>query len=115
MDVLLIRACKILDVNVTSEHDISEITLIKQYRKMSLLYHPDKNKSIDAVQKFQEIHDSYEYIGRYLGYIDEEYYIDEDELFTTFDFDSYKDKLTIFLNLSPFDILIKYLYKDYSL
>jgi hypothetical protein len=34
----------------------------------ALQYHPDKNTSVDASAKFQEIHDAYEYLMRYQGY-----------------------------------------------
>lgn len=98
------EACKKLNISIDDEC-ISETTLKKQYRKMSLLYHPDKNKSGDAIQIFQEIHDSYEYLGKYLGYIDGDYYIDEYEeekvdycSETVRNFVSYKDTLMIFLN-----------------
>ena len=39
MEILFIEACQNLDI-VANEEDILEITLNKQYRKMSLLYHP---------------------------------------------------------------------------
>jgi hypothetical protein len=70
------EACNNLQI-VDFNDEISEAMLKTQYRKMSLLYHPDKNRSDSSIKKFQEIHDSYEFLGKYLGYIDEDYYFDE--------------------------------------
>jgi hypothetical protein len=36
--------------------------LKKHYHMKALLYHPDKNSSPDAARKFQEMHDSYEFL-----------------------------------------------------
>lgn len=46
-----------LDLN-----NINEDYLKKQYRKMALKWHPDKNKEPSANQKFQRINDAYEYL-----------------------------------------------------
>ena len=34
----------------------------KQYHKLSLRYHPDKNKSVDANERFQEINRAYRFL-----------------------------------------------------
>ena len=39
--------------------DASEDDIKKAYRKMALLYHPDKNKTHDAGVRFQEIAEAY--------------------------------------------------------
>lgn len=44
--------------NTATEHEIK-----KEYRKLSLLYHPDRNKDSNAVKKFQEIGEAYEVLG----------------------------------------------------
>jgi hypothetical protein len=54
------KACFHLDIVEDDEYDINKIK--KQYKLKALLYHPDKNQSLDASAKFQEIHDSYEYL-----------------------------------------------------
>lgn len=40
--------------------DASETDIKKAYRKLSLEYHPDRNKNPDAQSKFQEINEAYE-------------------------------------------------------
>lgn len=68
-----VESCKLLYLYEDENQDILEKTLVKQYRRLSLLYHPDKNKSFDANEKFQEIHDAYEYLSKYLGYMDDDF------------------------------------------
>jgi DnaJ-class molecular chaperone len=36
----------------------------KQYRKLSMKYHPDRNKDPDATKKFQEINEAFEYLTK---------------------------------------------------
>jgi DnaJ domain len=69
MDIL--TACSILEVenigNVTIE------TVKKQYHKLALLNHPDKNgNSQDATVNFQRIQEAYEVIKRELAFIEPE-------------------------------------------
>jgi curved DNA-binding protein CbpA len=40
----------------------------KQYRKLALKYHPDKNKSEEACEKFQQIHEAYVYLSEDFNY-----------------------------------------------
>lgn len=103
------EACNILGINNHNEEDIPETTLIKQYRKMSLAYHPDKNKSIDAIQKFIQVRESYDYLGKYLGYADEDYYTDEYEneghyngnmMFGSWNFVAYRNNIMEFLDIT---------------
>jgi len=49
-------ACKILEL----DDDHTEEDIRKQYRLLALQYHPDKNHSEDATEKFQEIKEAYE-------------------------------------------------------
>jgi DnaJ-class molecular chaperone len=105
------EACNILGINNDNEEDITEKTLIKQYRKMSLAYHPDKNKSIDAIQKFIQVRESYDYLGKYLGYADEDYYTDEYEneghYFGSWNFVAYRDDIIGFLDITLGDDIMK--------
>ena len=54
------KACKILDLNPKQHIKIDEIK--QQYKIHALKYHPDKNKSPNSTEKFQEIYTAYEYL-----------------------------------------------------
>lgn len=58
---------------------INETSIKKKYKFMALKYHPDKNKSEDANNKFNEIKEAYDYLMTYEGYADshEEYFEEE--------------------------------------
>ena len=61
--MILAQALKILDIS-------GEITLNvvkKQYYKMALRFHPDKNKDTVAVERFRECNDAYVYLQEYLN------------------------------------------------
>ena len=45
-------------LNLSNNASAEEIK--KQFRKMSLKYHPDKNKEEDAREKFQAVNEAYE-------------------------------------------------------
>ena len=63
-----VRSCQVLGINDTESGDITLDTLKRHYKMKALQYHPDKNTSVDASAKFQELHDAYEYLMRYQGY-----------------------------------------------
>lgn len=54
------EACNILNISNKQKIDVDELK--HKYRLCALKYHPDKNKSIDATEKFQEINSAYEYL-----------------------------------------------------
>lgn len=54
-------ACGLLNV---SEGELSDMDAIKRkYRIKALMYHPDKNKSDDACDRFREIREAYEFLS----------------------------------------------------
>jgi curved DNA-binding protein CbpA len=57
-----------IDLSKINYNDITIDYLKKQYRKMALLNHPDKNgNSIESNEKFKKINEAYQYLKRELG------------------------------------------------
>lgn len=55
------KASEILELDLKT--DLSPVTVKKQYHKLALLYHPDKNNgSIEANDRFREINEAYKYL-----------------------------------------------------
>tara|TARA_B110000285_G_scaffold84903_1_gene97387 strand:- start:25 stop:915 length:891 start_codon:yes stop_codon:yes gene_type:complete len=54
------KACEILDINSKQKINIDELK--HKYKRGALKYHPDKNNSIDAKNKFQEVSEAYQYL-----------------------------------------------------
>jgi len=73
------KACENLNISKTDE--ITNELLKRKYRLGALAFHPDKNTSPDASSKFQDIHESYEYLLKYLklGESNEEEDFEEDD------------------------------------
>ena len=66
-------ACLNLGISIVEDEPTITMEEIKQnYRIKALQYHPDKNPSPDAASKFQEIHESYEYLMKYEGFMDDD-------------------------------------------
>ncbi len=57
--ISMLAACRILEIN---KDDINIDNVKRQYRLKALYYHPDKNPSIDAKERFQEVLESYEFL-----------------------------------------------------
>ena len=69
------EACNILNIVVDDENELTETMLKRQFHKFCLLYHPDKNNKIPS-SKFLEISDAYDFLRKYMGFIDDESYDD---------------------------------------
>jgi curved DNA-binding protein CbpA len=66
-----------IDLSVISVNDITAEYLKKQYRKLALKNHPDKNNNTaESTTKFQQIHEAYEYLRRECKHLPED---DDDE------------------------------------
>jgi len=81
------KAFQILEIENVEYNNINIDLLKQKYHRLALLYHPDKNKSKNAVNKFREIKDAYEYLINELNLINE----------TNDKNSNYKDLLQFFL------------------
>lgn len=79
-------AYKILDLDINDEK-ITINQIKRQYHTKALIYHPDKNKTPEAVSKFQDINTAYQHILK----------VREFSIHTEDD-SSYKNILLLFLN-----------------
>ena len=59
------EACSILELYHISPSEITNEVIKKQYKIMALQYHPDKYHGNDANEKFQEIHEAYQFLMQY--------------------------------------------------
>lgn len=57
------KACEIFDLNESIEINAKELK--QRYKIYALKYHPDKNKSPNATEKFQELNSAYEYLRKH--------------------------------------------------
>jgi len=88
-----------IDLRVISPNDITLEYLKKQYRRLALKNHPDKNNnSVESNTKFKQINESYNYLKREIHHLnpeDEDSEIDDD---TPIDSSLYFNILRGFLN-----------------
>ena len=63
------KACILLEITLPNLTNLNREDLKKQYHKQALTNHPDKNSNtIESTQRFQEIHQAYEYLTHNLGF-----------------------------------------------
>lgn len=63
------NALEILEINSMTNNceDLTLELLKKQYRKMALKYHPDKNGNTpESNEKFRKINEAYNYLKKYM-------------------------------------------------
>jgi hypothetical protein len=90
------KALEILEIDLPYINDISLIYLQKQYRKLALINHPDKNgNTLDSNEKFKEINNAYTFLKKEINNLNS--YQDEDEIDENNNSSIYVDILTNFI------------------
>lgn len=79
-------------LELTNCEDINEEQLRRQYRKLALKYHPDKNKDANTTQKFQEISHSYMYLSNRIKQSNKPF-VDINEKETDEEYNHFKDTI----------------------
>ena len=68
-----------IDLNLVGYNDISLEYLKKQYRKLALKHHPDKNgNTIESNEKFQQINEAYNFLKKAIKHVNPEDIDDSD-------------------------------------
>lgn len=65
--ILTVENCRNI-LNIDEEENLTHEILRKHYRMNALKYHPDKNKEINAREKFEEIKIAYEYLEKHTDF-----------------------------------------------
>ena len=84
------KALSIFSINDLSK--ISKEQLKKKYYKLCLLYHPDKNNSLDSKEKFQQVAIAYEILNSKLLYTNDDVQENYDDILMLFVKNIFKDK-----------------------
>ena len=59
------RAYDVLGIDEDTIDEITVEIIKRQYKRKALQYHPDKNKSMEAVQMFREVAEAYQYLVKH--------------------------------------------------
>ena len=120
-----------MNSNIMNYYDILDVPknttieeIKKKYRKLAIQFHPDKNKSVDANEKFKKINEAYKTLsdpysrGRYDVMLENENYGQMDNLFgmnfnNAMDFFNNIFKNNSFLNDPVFDFRIPNINRDF--
>lgn len=82
-------------LQITEDDNPLTVNIIKKkYRMAALMYHPDKNKSVDACDNFHKVQDAYEFL---MKYINADTNWNGDNYVYSPSMNSFKDLLTAFL------------------
>ena len=85
-------------LEIDPDSEITDTILKRQYRRLALKYHPDKNKNNDSSDKFHMVKESYEYLMKFESYTDDDNDYFEESKATDGEKQSYKNLLFSFIN-----------------
>ena len=90
-----IKACNCLGLDDTMDWEFEDLK--RQYKRMALKYHPDKNPHPDAVNQFRCVQESYEYLGKEYDRFEDIEDLDLNPEFCAFLSPAYRNILNAFL------------------
>ena len=121
MNMNKMKAYSVLNLNHhLTDSTLTEEALKHQYRALAKKYHPDKNKSADAIDQFRNVHEAYTYLLKRIHHDDfyntGEEEDDEDNVFYTEE--GYRDDDQVYMDfLKPYTEqlwILKYLFQNKS-
>jgi curved DNA-binding protein CbpA len=97
-----------IDLSKVSYNDITNEYLNKQYRRLALKNHPDKNgNSLESNEKFKQINEAYNYLKREIKHLNKDEFIYEDTTESSLYFVILKEFIKTMFEGSYNDILSK--------
>jgi hypothetical protein len=93
------KACVLLEINLLNIQKLKTEDIKKQYHKLALKNHPDKNgNTIESTKKFQEIKRAYEYLMNDLGFDNDNDLNNENTNTSTSTSNEYVSLLSLFIS-----------------